>query len=44
VNQVQNGKDNTWSLLEQMLTLTMDLPFLHGMLLLKPPAVNLQNA
>lgn len=27
-----------------MLTLTMDLPFLHGMLLLNPPSVTLQNA
>ena len=38
------GNDNTLSLLEQILILAVDLPFLNIMVLTKPPPVYLQNA
>jgi hypothetical protein len=38
------GKDRVLILLEQILILVMDLPFLHVMPLLKPPSTDRQNA
>jgi hypothetical protein len=39
-----HGKDNVLFLLEKKLTLVIDFPFLHAMLLPKPPSMNLQDA
>ena len=44
LNYLLHGKDNTLSLLEQILILAVDLPFLNIMVLTKPPPVYLQNA